>query len=666
MDKLKMHSPDITQQNIDKLLDLFPNCKTEKQGDNGELEVGIDFDLLKQELSKIIIESPRERYQLNWPGKKEALLNANAPIFKTLRPCREGSLEFEATKNLFIEGDNLEALKLLQESYLGKVKLVYLDPPYNNGGDFIYEDKFEAEKNAHEESEGIIDEAGNRLESWAQNVDTGGRFHSKWLSMIFQRLSVTRNLMADDGIIVMSIDENEHVNLRKLLDMVFGSHNFAGEIVWKNSSKNDQKYISVQHEYLVIYVKNKAFEPGNWTEKKGGLEEIYKAFSSFQKEFGSNWEKIHEKALEWYKQFPESNPISASKHYSWMDDRGVYFPDNISGPNAGQYVYDVLHPVTGQVCKMPSSGWRYPKEKIIERIADNRVHFGKDHTTVPNNKTYLHETENQSLTSIRFVDGRAASKRLEGLFGTKVFTNPKDEVLLKELFKSLGVRGEDVVLDLFAGSGTTAHALGLLNEQEGTSCRYILAQWPEDLSVMLPKAKGGAKKVTKNAIDYLTRKSLPLHISEITKERLRLVSNNIGRQVDGGFRVLKIDSSNMNEVHYTPDSVSKGDLFNQVEHIKTDRSGEDLLFQVMLDWGVDLSLPIRSESIESKTVYFVNDDDLIACFDKDIDEPLIKALAAFEPLRVVFRDDGFVSDSVKINAEQIFKQLSPTTDIKAI
>ncbi|EJD8687143.1 TPA: site-specific DNA-methyltransferase [Escherichia coli] len=663
MDKLKMHSPDMTQQNIEKIQALFPNCVTESRGANGELKLVIDFDQLKQELSNSIVEGPQERYQLNWPGKREALLTANAPIAKTLRPCREESVNFDTTKNLFIEGDNLDALKLLQETYIGKVKLIYIDPPYNTGNDFIYEDDFSENAESFLIKSNQKDSDGNKL---VANTEANGRFHSDWLSMMYSRLKLARNLLSDEGAVIISIDENEHSNIVKLGGLIFGDENFCGEIVWKNSSKNDQKYVSIQHEYLVIFVKSKQNNKGDWVEKKEGLDQIYQAFDGFKRKHGNDWDAIHADALEWYRSFPASNPISSSKHYSWMDERGVYFPDNISGPNDGQYVYDVIHPVTNKPCKMPSTGWRYPESTLIERIADNRVHFGKDHKTVPNNKTYLKDTEYQSLTSMRFVDGRSASKRLQTLFGDKVFTNPKDEILLKDLFKAIGVSEKDIVLDFFAGSASTIHAVFELNKETGSNCSCILVQLPEDLKEMLKTAKGSAKKVTQNAINYLKNKGLPQTISEIAKERIRLSGQKYTEDFDIGFRVLKVDTSNMADVYYSPDQVTQGSLDLLVDNIKADRTDEDLLFQVLLDWGVDLTLPIRKETIQGKSVFFVDDDALVACFDLRINEALIKELATKEPLRVVFRDDGFESDAVKINAEQIFKQVSPHTEVKAI
>ena len=362
MEQMKMHSPDLTQQNIERIRELFPNCITEAQGIDGKIKLAIDFDQLKQELSGSIVEGPQERYHLNWPGKREALLTANAPIAKTLRPCREESVDFDTTQNLFIEGDNLDALKLLQETYLGKVKMIYIDPPYNTGNDFIYKDNFTDNSSEFLKTSNQKSNEGFPLVS---NTESSGRFHSNWLSMIYSRLKLARNLLTDDGVIAISIDENEHSNIVKVGCEVFGDENFCGEIVWKNSSKNDQKYISIQHEYILLFVKNKYFNSGAWTEKKEGLDEIYSAFQKLKKEHGTDWDTIHSKALEWYKQFPESNPITNSKHYSWMDERGVYFPDNISGPNDGQYVYDVVHPVTGGTCKMPSTGWRYPKATLL-------------------------------------------------------------------------------------------------------------------------------------------------------------------------------------------------------------------------------------------------------------------------------------------------------------
>ena len=414
-------------------------------------EGAIDFDQLKRVLGEWVDPS-KERFGLNWAGKSQCMRVIQQASTATLKPMREVSLDFDEAENVFIEGDNLEVLKLIQKSYFGSIKAIYIDPPYNTGKEFIYPDRYAETLDTYLNYTNQIDENRNRFST---NTDSSGRFHSSWLNMMYARLYLARNLLRDDGVLMISIDENEFHNLKKLSDEIFGEENYAGEIVWKNSSKNDQSYISIQHEYILFYCKDKDANNGDWVEKKEGLDDIYSAFDGFRARHGNDWDAIHSSALEWYKQFSESNPISSSKHYNWMDETGVYFPDNISGPNYGQYRYDVRHPVTGEVCKEPASGWRYPEDTMKQRIRDNLVHFGKDHTTVPCNKTYLKTTEFQSLTSVKVRDGRAASKRLQALFGENVFTNPKDEQFLKELFKVIGVSGSDIVLDFFAGSGTT-------------------------------------------------------------------------------------------------------------------------------------------------------------------------------------------------------------------
>lgn len=667
-----MHSPNLTQDNIARILDLFPGCVTEAKGEDGSVRLAVDFDQLRQELSDSIVEGPQERYQLNWPGKREALLTANAPIAKTLRPVREESVDFDTTKNLFIEGDNLDALKLLQETYLGKVKMIYIDPPYNTGKDFVYRDNFSETTEDYFSHTLQTDDIGNRL---VANRDSNGRFHSVWLSSLYSRLSIARNLLRQDGVVIISIDEVEHSNLRRLCDEIFGSQNFCGEIVWKNSSKNDQSFISVQHEYFVVYVRDKQANSGEWLEKKQGLDEIYKAFEGFKKEFGFDWKKIHQAALDWQKELPASSPILDSKHYSWMDERGVYFPDNISGPNDGQYVYDVDHPITGKKVKQPSRGWFCPKEKLVKLISENRVHFGPDESTVPCLKTYLKNTEYVSLTSLRVLDSRAASNRLRDLFGEKIFTNPKDELLLADFFRAMNVKDNDIVLDFYAGSGSTAHAIWELNRSSGSNCRWISVQIAENLLETLTVATGAAKKITQNAIRLLNGLDLPTTIAEISKERLRRAGKLTldGKLLNGwggdiGFRVFKVETSNMADVYYSPDALdnAKFDLF--VDNIKADRTPEDLLFQVMLDWGVDLALPLTKQSIQGKDVFFVDGNVLAACFDASgsIDEAFVKELAKHQPLRVVFRDAGYKNSAVKINVEQIFKLLSPATEVKCI
>ncbi len=620
-----MHSPDITQENVVKLLKLFPNCKTEKHNEKDELETGIDFDLLKQELSKNIVEGPKERYQLNWPGKREALLTANTSVAKTLRPCRKESVNFDSTKNLFIEGDNLDALKLLQENYLGKVKMIYIDPPYNTGRDFIYRDKFAQSSEDYLSDSGQKDEEGNRL---ITNTESNGRFHSDWLSMMYPRLKLARNLLRDDGVIFISIDDNEVHNLRRLNDEIFGDNNFLAKLIWKkrNTPPND-KTIAAQHEYILCIVKN------------NNLSRI-------------NLRQRTEKQMSRYKN-PDSHP------------KGLWVAGDLTANvKGGRYVsslnFPIINPYTGKEYYPPSNGnWRFNKEKINKLIENNEIYFGENNQGKPKLKRFLCDVkEGTAWTTLwDFVPfNSTASAEMTNILGNlAIFENPKPTGLIIEILKA-GSSKNGIVLDFFSGSATTAHATMQLNAEDSGNRQFIMVQLPEQCGEKSEAFKAGYKT-----------------IAEISKERIRRAGTKIkqenpnAKDLDIGFRVLKVDSSNMNDVSYTPDKTHQADMFARIEHIKKDRSDEDLLFQVMLDWGLELTLPVRKETILKKTVYFVGDDELIACFaKKNITEELIKELATFKPLRIVFRDDGFVSDSVKINAEQIFKQLASDTDFKVI
>ena len=646
-------SMDIVADNISKLKELFPEAFIEGK---------VDFDALKEVLGDYI-DGREERYSFTWNGKSKARMLAQTPSTGTLRPCKEESVDWDSTQNLFIEGDNLEVLKLLQKSYHKKVKMIYIDPPYNTGKDFVYKDNFKDNIKNYKEITGQVDDEGRSISS---NPETSGRYHTDWLNMMYPRLKLARNLLQDDGIILVSIDENENCNLIKLLEEIFGEENFCGDIVWKNTSKNDQKYVSMQHEYFIVFTKNKDVNGGEWIEKKDGLEEIYKAFNGFKKNRGNDWAAIHLDALEFYNSFPDSNPIRDSKHYSWMDDRGVYFPDNISGPNVGQYVYEIEHPITKKNVKKPSRGWFCPKEKLLSLIADDGVHFGSDETTVPCLKTYLKNTETKSLTSLRFKDGRAASKRLRSLFGEAVFTNPKDEDLLKELFAALGVGGQDIVLDFFAGSASTMHAITILNIERNVNCRSILVQLPEDLRVLEKSASGTAKKACSNAIKYLSKKGFPPNLCEIGKERLRLVKNSIqernpDHEGDLGFKVFKLDSTNIKPWELDFD-LTEQDLEDQISNIKHGRKEEDVLYEVLLKYGLDLTLPITEHSVAGHKVFDIGMGALMICLSDDITLDVVEGIAKLkdelkpEIMRVVFKDAGFADDVVKTNAVQILKQ----------
>jgi adenine-specific DNA-methyltransferase len=635
MEKLKMHSPNFTDENITKLAELFPGCVTESQNDAGELSKAIDFDLLKQELSKNIVEGPKERYQLNWPGKKEALLTANAPITKTLRPCREESVDFDNTENLFIEGDNLEALKLLQETYLGKVKMIYIDPPYNTGRNLLYKNDFSEKSTTYLKRSGQLADDGGKLVS---NPDHSGRFHSDWLTMIYQRLKVAKKLLADDGVMVCAIDENEFGTLSVLMKEIFsgGAWEHAYVTVVHNPRGQQGLNFSYVNEYLIFVFKRGTKAIGDRKINSSDVD-----WSQFRN-WGGESERTDAKNC-FYPVIVKDGDIIGFGDVS-PDN---YHPDQTVWEDGVAYVYPIDN-------KEIERKWRYARQTVNQIKSMLRARKTERGYQIEIGKTFgLYKTV---WTDKRYDSNEYGSKLINNLIDGSGFTFPKSLWAVYDPLEAVtGDNKDAVILDFFAGSGTTAHAVMKLNRHDGGKRKFITVQIPEIIDESSLPYTNGFKT-----------------IADITKERIRKAGDQIKEEntdaddLDVGFRVLKIDSSNMNEVHYTPDSVSKSDLFNQVEHIKNDRGGEDLLFQVMLDWGVDLSLPIRAESIADKTVYFVNDDDLVACFEDDIDEALIRALADYEPLRVVFRDDGFESDSVKINAEQIFKQLSPNTDIKVI
>ena len=658
MEKMKLHSPNLTEENIAHIRELFPGCVTEAQGEEGQLKLAVDFDQLRQELSEIIVEGPQERYHLNWPGKREALLAANAPIAKTLRPCRDESVDFDITKNLFIEGDNLEALKLLQETYLGKVRMIYIDPPYNTGNDFIYEDDFAENADDFLKRSNQKDEEGSRL---VANTESNGRFHSDWLSMMYSRLKLARHLLRDDGIVFVSIDDDEASNLCKICNEIFGESNFIANLVWDRNRKNDAKYFSVGHEYMAVYFKDKSFVKSQGTlfrAPKDGVEELKDLFNKLRADFKDDWEAIREKILEFYSSIPEEDSRAPIKRFRKIDHKGPYRDDgNINWPGGGGPRYQVIHPETKRPCKLPASGWRYPTpQRFWEEFDKGRVVFGPDESTVPRIRTNLFENNDQVMKSVHYSYAQTATNKFIEIFdGIRVFENPKPVTDIVQIVRYV-TDPDDIVLDFFAGSATTAHAVMQLNTEDGGHRKFIMVQLPEPCDEQSEAFKAGYKT-----------------IAEISKERIRRAGKKIlegecheGWNQDIGFRVLKVDSSNMADVYYTPDAIDQSQVDAFVDNIKPDRKSEDMLFQVLLDWGVDLSLPIRKETLQGKPVFFVDENALVACFDSGVNEELVKELAGFEPLRVVFRDNGFVSDAVKINVEQIFKQMSPGTEVKSI
>jgi adenine-specific DNA-methyltransferase len=662
MEKMNLHSPDFTQANIEKLAELFPNCVTETREADGTLKKAIDFDQLRQELSTSIVEGPQERYQLNWPGKREALLTANAPIAKTLRPCREDSVDFDTTQNLFIEGDNLEALKLLQETYLGKVKMVYIDPPYNTGNDFIYHDKFNIETNIFDIQSGFKDEIGNRLidqETYKRNSELNGRFHSDWLSMMYPRLKLARNLLKDSGVIFLSIGQNEISNIYQLMKELFGEENFL-TICSRVMKKGGQKgvHFSPCVDYILVFAKNIG-ELGPFREEIGQnvIDTVYTKIESTGPKKGEKYRSmgLYQAMLDkranqrFYIQCPDGSfVIPPGKSFPTKVEEGAQI-----SPNDGDGV------------------WRWTYRRLCEEKLKGNVEFIRSNRSSlirPDGSLADWNIYYKIWLADRLEDGQLPGNILEKFESRhssaelKIldipFDYPKPSALIKFLMSICGTKDGDIILDFFSGSGTLGHAAMEYAWENKGKRPFICVQLPEKTDPNSDEFKKG----------FAT-------IAEIGKERIRRAGNKIKaenadkegiEQLDIGFRVLKIDSSNMKDVYYTPDQLKQGDLDQFTDNIKDDRSAEDLLFQVLLDWGVDLTLPITQETICNKTVLFVDGNALSAYFDTDINETFVKELAARHPLRVVFRDAGFVSDSVKINIEQIFKLISPVTEIKVI
>lgn len=629
MEKLKLHSPDLSQENIAQIRELFPGCVTEAANEKGQVRLTVDFDQLHQQLSDYIVEGAQERYRLDWPGKREALIVANAPIAKTLRPATSESVDFGGTENLFIEGDNLDALKLLQETYLGQVKLIYIDPPYNTGNDFVYDDSFSQGSEKYLEQSLQKDIEGNRL---VANTSANGRFHSDWLSMLYPRLRLAKNLLKEDGVIVISIDDEEASNLRQLCDEVFGRENFIAQFVWKSRVSEDTRAttgVSTDHEYLICYSRSEF-------ARFRGAEKDFDKFSNTDNDSRGPWRSA--------------------------DLTGLATKD--ARPNLH---YDLVNPETGINYGCPPKGWRFEPDTMAQKIREGRILFPANADGRPRHKLFLNEMKSLFKNISSVLNGFSTAdgtRELNALMGGVAFTFPKPTALIK-LFVEQLTEGGDLVLDFFAGSATTADSVMQQCASDGAARRFILVQLQEELD--------RANSSQGSAAELCDKLGVPRNIAELAKERIRRAGAKVLEgnchadwNKDVGFRVLKIDTSNMQDVYYRPDEVDQKDLLDAVDNIKPNRTPEDLLFQVLADWGVDLALPIQRETVQGKTVFFVDANALIACFDTGITEVFVKELAGHKPLRVVFRDNGFASDAVKINVEQIFRQLSPTTEVKSI
>ena len=666
MEPLKMQSHDVIGSNTQKIAQLFPNCVTERKGKDGKPELAIDFEKLQAELSNEIIGEGEERYQFTWPDKRAAVRLANTPTTMTLRPCREESVDFDNTQNLYIEGDNLDVLKVLRETYLGKVKMIYIDPPYNTGNDFVYNDDFAQGKGDFEQASGLFDEEGNQtIDPMQRNTESNGRFHTDWLNMIYPRLKVARDLLAEDGAIFISIDDNEFENVRKVCDEIFGNENLVANLIWEQGRKSMAAQVAINHEYCLIYCKNRRenidFDNKNtnknWKTLKRGLDKIYAEVDRLKKLHGSDIEKIEKDLAAFYKELSDSDPAKAQSHYKKYDPcLGIYHPDNISQGTGKGGRFPIIHPITGLPCKCPSGGWRFAESKLPELLSEGRISFGADETTIPCLKRFLKETEYEVFASVFYKDGRGASKRLDALMGSHIFDYPKDEEVITTFISLLTSyeKTDAIILDFFSGSATTAHAVMKLNAKDGGNRKFIMVQLPEKTDEKSEAYKAGYK-----------------NICEIGKERIRRAGKKVkeeaglqGQNLDTGFRVLKLDSSNMEDVYYTPQEFSMGSLFN--ENVKADRSNEDLLFQVMLDLGIELSAKIESKQIAGKQVHIVDEGYLVACFDRDVNESTIIEIAKQQPVYFVMRDASAANDNVIDNFEQIFRHYSPDTNCRII
>ena len=644
---LKQESIDMTEENIKRIAALFPNCVTEAKDENGRLKHVVNFELLKQMLSPDVVDGA-EHYEFTWVGKKAAIVEANKPIRKTLRPCVEESKNWDTTENLYIEGDNLEVLKLLQENYLGKVKMIYIDPPYNTGNDFVYRDNFTRSQEEENELMGLFDEDDNHL---FKNTDTNGRFHSDWCSMIYSRLMLVRNFLSDDGVIFISIDDNEQGNLRKICDEVFGASNFIGILVLKTATDNNPSQINTEHEYMICYAKNRQVQM-NWLRISEAAKKIMDKHKEL-KNRGLSVEDMRVELRKWIKTNKDSLPQVA--HYNCVDEKGVYsISGNSSNPHPGGYMYDIKHPVSGLPVPKPQNGWRWP-EKTFWAYADNgEVEWGVDESTQPHIKKRI-ETAVDYLRSLIYEDNRATTKMVADIFdGRKIFDNPKPVAVLSRIVDYV-VTSDSIVLDFFSGSATTAHAVMQLNAEDGGHRKFIMVQLPEKCDEKSEAFKAGYK-----------------NICEIGKERIRRAGEKIKKEhpeskgLDVGFRVLKVSDSNMKDVYYAAGEYTQDLLVQMESNIKEDRTDLDLLFGCLLDWGLPLSLPYRSEEIEGCVVHTYNDGDLIACFAEKIPESVVKTIAKRKPLRAVFRDTGFASSPAKINVFEIFKLYAPDTSVKVI
>ena len=652
MDKLKMQSENLVDENVEKIALAFPNCVTEGKDENGQVVKLVDFDLLKQELSKVVVDGNDERYALNWAGKKQAILTANSPINATLRPCREESVDFDNTKNLYIEGDNLDVLKLLRETYLNKIKMIYIDPPYNTGNDFVYNDDFASSADEYLQNSKSYDEDGNRM---VQNLESNGRFHSDWLSMMFPRLKLAKDLLTDDGAIFISIDDNEQANLKRICDEIFGESNFICNFIrqTRNGGGSMSRFVSSDHDYVIMYAKN--------------INSLNKLYLPYDNDY--------------------------IKRYKEEDDKGKFFWDTFARNRQGSSNYYTITAPDGTILK---NAWIYKEDKFKELLNSGEVRFKETNNGWSVQCKQRISADGQVMrTLLKNFTNEIGTKTITDLIGKDIFSYCKPVELIMHLMKGM-LKNEDIIIDFFSGSATTAHAVMQLNAEDGGNRKFIMVQLPEKCDEKSEAYKAGYKNICEIGKERIRRagkkirddimsgkilfqekgkhdpkseefkKAMEIAVDNLENNRLDSIYLEEKKLPDIGFRVLKLDSSNMKDVYYFPSDTEQTNLLDLVSNIKEDRSPEDLLFQVMLDMGVILSSEIKTLDIKGKKVFNVNDGNLVCCFDENLTDEVVTEIAKMQPLYAVFRDSSMSSDSVAVNFDQIFETYSPSTTRKVL
>jgi adenine-specific DNA-methyltransferase len=686
MDKLRMQTVNKADENFKRLAEMFPNAVTEAKDENGEIVRAIDKDVLMQEISCKVVDGNEERYQFTWPDKKKSVLLANAPINKTLRPvrddettptgadsegkpyCSSGSVNFDNTENLYIEGDNLEVLKLLQETYLGKIKMIYIDPPYNTGNDFVYADNFAQTSEEYFAVSGMYDDEGNRLFT---NSDSNGRFHTNWLNMIYTRLKLAKDMLSDDGAIFIHIDEHEVYSLTMVCNEIFGQQNQLGTIIWdKRNPKGVVAGVAYQHESIIVYCKNIAIFAGvPFLKKKENADAMMRKVESLIQKYGM----INDRVRTEYKKFLKDNKnnfTGGESAYSLIDNEGrIYQPVSMAAPDKPETRSHrpLIHPITGKPCPVPAKGWRFTDKTMDELVRIDKIEYGEDETTQPRQKYYLKDNMEEAVASLLYFGGSDDAMGLP-------FDNPKPVIVAQKLISTLCKNGDEIIMDFFSGSATTAHAVMQLNAEDGGHRKFIMVQIPEETDEKSEAYKAGYKNICEIGKERIRRAGQKIlnecgvRSVESGVDNSKLQNSN--SKLDIGFRVLKCDTSNMKDVYYNPAEYEPS-LFSSLEdNIKEDRTPEDLLFQVMLDLGILLSskIQVRSEKVgmRSYSYFDVEDGYLIACFDEDITDEVITEIAKQKPYYFVMRDSSMANDSVATNFEQIFATYSPDTTRKVL